>query len=231
MAYRRFGFWNRLFLAFVLSFVVLGLSSAIANVWVLYAGRPVHKANSRQIPNKTVAIVLGAKIFDNNRLSATLRDRLEIARRLYTAKKVKKILLTGGHRTHSNNEVRAMYLWLRKQGIPQKVLYTDHAGFRTLDSMARAVKVFEVEDALIVTQRFHLRRSVFLAKQMGINAEGVIADRRRYSGRMKNQMREFIARFKAVLDIYVLGTQPRYLGKKIPISGPARDSYDKSIPL
>lgn len=181
------------------------------------------------VPRRKVAIVLGARVYADGSPSPSLRDRLYVAWRLYERDRVQKILITGDHGTRGYNEVEAMFRWLREKGVPREALYVDHAGLRTLDSMQRAAKIFEVEEAILCTQRFHLPRSLFLARDAGIDAVGVIADQRVYQARKVNRAREFGARVNAFLDVYVMGTEPKHWGDKIPIDGPSSASYDDSI--
>ena len=173
--------------------------------------------------------MLGARVMASGEPSTSLRDRLFVAWKLYEKGKVQKILVTGDHGQSSYNEVRAMYQWLREKGVPASRIYVDHAGFRTLDSMQRAALIFEVDSAIICTQEFHLARSIYLARDMGIDAVGVRADQRRYAKRAANRRREFVARVVAFMDVNVWARQPRYLGQKIPISGDAQESHDPSI--
>ena len=131
--------------------------------------------------------------------------------------------------TRGYNEVAVMYRYLRERGVPASVIFTDHAGLRTLDSMARAAEVFQVENALVVTQRYHLPRALYLADQYGIKADGLIADRRAYQYRRRDAVRETLARFFALVDRYVLRRGPRHTGPPVPITGPAAASHDDSI--
>ncbi len=173
-----------------------------------------------------VAIVPGARVFADGTPSHALADRLQTAYELYKDGRVGKILVSGDHGTGRYDEVNAMHSWLLERGVPPASIYLDHAGFRTLDTMARAARVFEVERAVICTQRFHLGRSVFLARAAGIDALGVEADRRELLRARHNARREALARVRAWLDVHVLGTKPKFLGPPIPISGPASATHD-----
>ena len=186
-------------------------------------------APASQVPEKTVAMVLGARVWADGTPSASLEDRLAAALSLYRAKKVSRILVTGDNGQSSYNEVAVMHRWLVAQGVPSTAIFADHAGFRTHDSMQRAAKVFEVTKAIVCTQEFHLPRALFLAHAAGIDAVGVTANRRWYRARWKNKVREAMARLVAVGDVWVWGREPRYLGQKIPITGDARASHDQSI--
>ena len=184
--------------------------------------------NLADAPSRTVAIVLGARVYADGRPSPMLEDRLETARALYAAGKVGRILVSGDHGTRGYDEVNGMHRWLVRHGVPDRDVFLDHAGLRTLDTMARAARVFEVRDAIVCTQEFHLARAVFLARQSGIDAVGIVSDRRRYGTEGSARLRELFAQSRAVLDVYVLGTEPHLLGERIPIDGDARATHDRA---
>lgn len=160
-------------------------------------------------------IVLGARVFPDGSPSAALEDRLRCALDLHRQGKVQRILVSGEHGS-----------WLLSQGVPVEDIFWDHAGFRTYDTMERARQIFLVADALICTQLFHLHRSVYLARAAGIDAHGVIADRRGYPARHLDARRETLARARAVLDVLSPLSRPRFLGEPVPIDGSASASHD-----
>ena len=114
---------------------------------------------------------------------------------------------------------------LGAQGVPSEAIFMDHAGFRTLDTMQRAAAVFGVKDAIVVTQDFHLARSLYLAAAAGIDAVGLVADKRKYVYADHYARREFLARVNAFLDV-TLGRKAKILGDRIPITGDARLTHD-----
>lgn len=179
------------------------------------------------VPQKEVAIVLGAKVNPDGAPSMVLRDRLLAAKYLYEANKVRKILVSGDHGAREYDEPKAMYRFLVQHGIPKEHIFLDHAGLRTFDTMARAAKVFGVKDAVICTQKFHLQRSVFLARHHGIDAVGLVSDLRKYRHHSVNLAREFIARSVAVLDAHLLNTQPKYSGPAVSMDGDAHLTHDQ----
>lgn len=188
--------------------------------WVRYSASSRIYLTFDDVPQRTVAIVPGASVRPGGRPSAMLADRLETARALYNRDKVQLILVSGDNRTRHYNETKAMRRWLVKRGVPADDIYSDYAGFRTFDTMERAARVFEVPDAIICTQTFHLYRSVFLARRAGIDAVGMVSDLREYRRARRDQAREYLARSLAFLDTYLLGTDPHFLGPTIPITGP-----------
>lgn len=180
-----------------------------------------------EVPPQPVAIVLGARVYADGRPSHALEDRLAAARDLLLAGKVERILVSGDHGLHSYDEVHVMRQWLLDEGIESRLIYMDHAGFRTLDSMFRAAEVFRVRRAVVCTQAFHLPRSLYLARAAGIDAVGLEADRRMLIGVAYNHSREMLARVRAWLDIHVLNTRPKYLGPPISLEGPASATHDE----
>ena len=207
----------------------VGAGAAGINAWMKSAAEGAMYDDAGDVPERDVAIVLGARVMPSGNPSHALADRLAAALDLWKAGKVRVILVTGDHAAPEYNEVATMFEWLTQRGVPRDRIFVDHAGLRTHDSMQRAVRVFEVESAVVCTQRFHLARSIYLARAAGIDAVGLVADRRVYARRRRDARREFAARVKAWLDIVVLDTQPRHLGPVIPITGPASASHDASI--
>lgn len=190
--------------------------------------RPFLCTATDDVPQRFAAIVPGCRVYPDGTPSAMLEDRLAAALELYRAAKVRKILVSGDHGAASYDEVGAMRRWLEERGVPGEDVFQDHAGFRTRDTMLRAEAVFEVRDAIVCTQEFHLARSVFLARRAGIDAVGVPADRRAYRAMGINRLRETYARAAAFLDARLLHTGPRFYGPKIPITGDGRATRDDS---
>ena len=176
-------------------------------------------------PASYVALVPGASVYANGQPSEILADRLDKAFELYEAGKVKRFLLSGDHSTRTYNEVKAMKNYLNKKGVPDSVLFTDHAGLDTYSSMVRAARVFEVDSLIVVTQTFHLRRAVYIARKLGLTAYGYRADVHRYPSINYLMIRESFAGIKAVFEV-LFHVNPRFGGEKIPITGDSSKSYD-----
>lgn len=201
-------------------------------VWVVVAHVVVaHSAAERiyerltDVPARYVAIVLGARVHQGGQLSAVLDNRVQCAADLYRAGKVRRVLVSGDHGQRSYDEVNAMARALLARGVPKSAVFLDHAGFRTLDSMQRAQEVFSVHGATVCTQRFHLPRSLFLARHFGIDAVGFVADRREYWSALHNTLRERVAIAAALLDV-LTGRSARYLGPRYPIDGDSERTHD-----
>jgi vancomycin permeability regulator SanA len=167
------------------------------------------------IPVERVAIVFGAGIRPDGRLSRILADRVDAAIELYRAGRVAKLLMTGDNSQVDYDEVSAMRRYAAGRGIPEEDITLDYAGFRTYDSCYRARAIFGVERAVLVTQRYHLPRAVYTCRVLGIDAVGLgTPDWEAYPDRAIAiyTMREVAATFVALLEVHVTRPLPRFLG-------------------
>lgn len=224
MKYKRYTIYFFLFLSAILllSMILIDLS------FELFYKKSSIIHNYRNSPNATVAIVPGASVI-KNRPSIVLKDRLECAYLLYKNRKVKKILLSGDNGTVSYNEVKPMLIFMLQRNVKKEDIFVDHAGFRTLDTILRARDVFKVRDAIIVTQKFHQPRAIYLASKAGLKVFSFEADQRIYQNRRFNRVREFFARTLAWMDINLFHTDPKYLGKEYFIEGSGIPTWKGSI--
>ncbi len=170
-----------------------------------------------QAPKAQVAMVLGASVASSGKLSPVLKERADVAAWLYEHHVVSKILVTGDNSTLQYDEVYPVGKYLLALGIPQKDIFLDYAGFDTYSSMYRARDVFRVTSLLIISQRFHLPRAIFIARSLGLDARGIdaAAPGEKY---FVYSLREIPASFKATLDVLFART-PKYLGAQFPVSG------------
>ena len=143
-----------------------------------------------------VAIVLGARVERDGTASDTLHDRVLTGVELYTAGKAGKLLLSGGGREPAVMKKLALEL-----GVPEADIVLDDLGTRTLESCSRARHVFGIEKAIVVTQDYHLARSLYLCRSFGVEAIGANAKRREYLGERYAWVREYLSRVKAWYDI------------------------------
>jgi SanA protein len=163
------------------------------------------------IPPSPVAIVFGAGLNEEGRPSDALADRLITAASLYNNGTVEKILVTGDNITDEYyNEPAAMSTFLVTWGIPEEAIAQDFAGARTYDSCIRAKEIWNIDEAILVTQAFHLPRALFTCNALGLESIGVIADRQPYVFANYYETREWFATYKALLDVYLL--KPEYIG-------------------
>ena len=169
-----------------------------------------------EAPARRVAIVFGAGITGDWRPLPALADRVWTAAELYKAGKVDKLLMSGDNRTIEYNEPEAMRRYALEQGVPDEDIVLDYAGRRTYDTCHRAGYIFGVEDAVLITQAFHLDRALYTCDKLGIDAVGVAADRREYYSIGFWWWRELAAVTAAWLDLNWLHPLP-VLGEREPI--------------
>lgn len=153
-----------------------------------------------EVPEEQVAIVYGAAV-RNGRLTTILRDRMDTAIALYEVGKVQQIIVSGSYNNAYYNEPEAMMAYAIQQGIPAEDIYPDYGGWRTYDTCYRAKHTFGVDQAILVTQAFHLPRAIFTCRALGIEAVGVTADVRTYRGEDWYAVREFGATLQALVDV------------------------------
>ncbi len=170
-----------------------------------------------QIPRTKIALVLGtSKYVKQSRrtyYNAYYAYRIKAAAKLYQAKKVDGILVSGDNSTEFYDEPSQMTEDLIKLGVPAQYINQDYAGFRTLDSIVRAKEVFGLENYTIVSQKFHCQRALYIAKAKGQNPIAFSASDIQFVAGTKTRLREVFARFKAFLDCKILKTNPKFLGK------------------
>ena len=170
-----------------------------------------------KIPENEVGLLLGTSPkLKNGKNNLYFDHRITAAIELYKAGKIKYILISGDNRRRNYNEPEYMKKALIQGGVPEEAIYLDYAGFRTLDSVVRAKKVFGQNRITVISQQFHNARAVYIAGKNGMEAIGFNAqDVDTYSG-LKTQIRESLARVKVFLDLFTR-KQPRFLGEKIII--------------
>jgi SanA protein len=207
----------------VLKWTVISTLSLVVVIWVTYAFTSSatahsHSALVEEVPRVKVALVLGtSEYLTNGNENLYFSYRIQAAVALYRAGKANYFLVSGDNAQANYNEPKKMQQALVEQGIPAANIILDYAGFRTLDSVVRAQKVFGQDSILIVSQKFHNQRALYIAQSKGINAFGFDAqDVQQYAG-VKTHIREYLARVKMMLDLYILHTKPKFLGEQVTI--------------
>lgn len=169
----------------------------------------------RLVPANNVGLVLGTSpSLTDGRSNLYFTYRIQAAARLYHAGKVKHLIVSGDNHIKGYNEPEEMKLALMKLGVPEKAITLDFAGFRTLDSVIRCQKIFGQSRFTVISQEFHNQRALFIARAYGIDAIAFNAKDVSGNGKTRTLVREPLARFKAVLDLYVLDKEPHFLGKR-----------------
>ena len=187
----------------------------IALTRMIFLGKAsAHTFSQDNVPSRPVAIVFGAEVKKDGTPSVVLRDRLETAVALYKSGKVEKLLMSGDNRFVDYNEPEAMRRYALGLGIPDTDIVLDYAGRRTYDTCYRAKEIFGVNSAVLVTQRFHLPRALFLCNAFGIDAIGVESENYYYLKRLRFywNIRELLASVQSVGDVYLFKPLP-VLGK------------------
>jgi SanA protein len=200
----------------VLLGVLVLLAPLALRAWVGQRTAGLIYTEAIDAPSSPAAIVLGAGYLPGGRLSNALADRMDTAIALYQAGTVNKLLLTGDNRFADYNEPAAMAAYAQARGVPREDLVLDYAGRRTYDSCYRASAIFGAEQAILVTQAFHLPRALYTCNQLGLQTVGVVADRRSYFRATWYQLRELFALTRAWLDVNLFKPVP-VLGDPIPV--------------
>ena len=163
-------------------------------------------------------LVLGARVWENGQPSGILKDRINTGVALYQSGASDRLLMSGDHGQDDYDEVNAMKEYAAGQGVEPGVIFMDHAGFSTYESVYRARDIFQIKTVVIVSQQYHLYRALYIAQRLGLDAYGVPCDRRGYNPYLLFSMRETLARCK---DFFysIFQPLPTYLGDVIPITG------------
>lgn len=196
-----------MFAAFALA--GLGLFAA-ANLAIASYG--VSDSLDNVLPRKYALLLGTSKFTRSGMVNPYYRYRIVAAVELYKAGKVKKIIASGDNSSKYYNEPATMRDDLAAAGVPKDDILMDFAGFRTLDSVARCKSKFGVEDPLIITQAYHAKRALYLADRLGLGGAAAYAAKAPDSAsyRLRNELRESLARTLAFLDTSVLGTRPKF---------------------
>jgi SanA protein len=169
------------------------------------------------VPPQKAVLVLGAARYLGDRQNLYFTYRIQAAKELYEAGKVKVFIVSGDNSRKDYNEARDMRDALVEVGIPDSIIHCDYAGLRTLDSVVRMKEIFGQDSFIVVSQKFHNERAIFLARHYdltayGYNAKDVALSRLSY----RTKIREVFARVKVFVDI-ATGKGPKYLGDPIEI--------------
>ena len=189
-----------------------------ANIWVVTSTKDKVFSDYHQLPYSQVALVLGTsnKLTDGSP-NPYFENRIRTASTLYRSGKVTHFILSGDNRSVYYNEPMEMKKALIKEGVPDSVITLDYAGLRTLDSIVRSKEIFGQDKITIITQPFHCYRAIFISQFYHIDAVAIQAIEPSPEVMVKVYVREYFARAKAVIDLYILKTAPRHLGEKEPL--------------
>ena len=153
------------------------------------------------VEKASAALIFGAYVDPYGTPCPVLQDRLQTGFELYRQGLVAKLILSGDHGQEGYDEVGAMRVFLENKGVAKPDLFLDHGGLDTFDSLYRAREMFQARNLILVTQSFHLKRALFIGRSLGLDVQGVAADRRRIPEIRSLERRELAANFKAVFDL------------------------------
>lgn len=219
----------KIFLAFAVVFlaIVLGINGFVK----VTAGKRITTVEQLKEEKETdkqidAVLVLGAQVKADGSLSKMLKERLDTGISIYKAGLTDRMIMSGDHGRDDYDEVNAMKSYAIEQGVPSECIFMDHAGFSTYESMYRAKEIFEAENLVVVTQKYHMYRALYDANALGIEAKGVTCDTKVYRGDKYRKLREAAARIKDV-GYTIAKPKPTYLGDVIPVTGNGDATNDK----
>lgn len=186
-----------------------------ANIWVVKSTESRVFQDTDQVSDHRVALVLGTshKLVGGG-ANPFFDHRMDRAAELYKLGKIDHFIVSGDNRTRYYNEPSEMRKALVARGVPSRAITLDYAGLRTLDSVVRSKEIFGQDKIIIITQFFHSYRALFISDYYGIDAIAMGAEEPVLEAAFKVRIREYFARAKAVLDLYILHTHPQHLGEK-----------------
>ncbi len=210
--------WRKVMWIGIYAFLIFIILLIMGNGWVIISTRQAIFTDYAKLPANPVGLVLGT----SNRLTdgspnPFFDDRMQVAADLYKLGKVSHIIVSGDNRTRFYNEPLMMKRALVNLGVPDSAITLDYAGLRTLDSVIRSKEIFGQNHITIITQPFHSYRAIFISHYYHIDAVAMVVRESPQDASVKIYIREYFARAKAILDLYILKTAPRYLGDKEPI--------------
>lgn len=210
---------KRMFIGAAILLLLLTGAVAGSHFWVRSVAGSRCYDRPADLPDGEVAVVLGCSPKIGQQTNLFYLYRIEAAAELYRTGKAKAFIVSGDNSTHAYDEPTAMKESLIAAGVPEHDIYCDYAGFRTLDSVVRAEAIFGQRRFVVVSQRFHNERAVFLARQHGLDAVAYNARDVRARAGLMTHLREYLARVNAVLDVTLLQTEPKFYGPKVKIGG------------
>lgn len=176
--------------------------------------------------NADCILVLGAGVRSDGTPSPVLEDRILQGVLLYNNGASNRILMSGDNTRKGYDEVNTMKKYAMNKGVASENIFMDHAGISTYDSIYRVKEIFQADKIIIVTQKYHLYRALYIADSLGIDAYGVSANPRIYAGQEMRELREIVARTKDFMKC-IIKPPSKYLGEVISISGDGNVTNDR----
>lgn len=210
---------NRMIKIMIIGIIILMIAIFSLNIYVVNNTKNeiVKEENVSNIDGVDCILILGAGIW-GDKPSPMLEDRLKEGITLYKKGTTKKIIMSGDHSREDYDEVKIMKEYAESEGVPSEDIFMDHAGFSSYDSVYRAKEIFGVQKMIIVTQKYHLYRSLYIAKKLGIEAYGIESNLRTYPGQVFREIREILARDKDYFKC-IMKPEASIMGEKISLDG------------
>ena len=211
----------------IIVFIIITIMVFGINLYVKLSTKKqiIEEDEYKKLTDVDCIIILGAGIWDN-KPSPMLEDRLLEGIKLYKNNVSDKIIMSGDHGREEYDEVNTMKNYAIENGVLSEDIFMDHAGFSTYESIYRVKEIFKAKKIVIVTQKYHLYRALYIANKLGIEAYGVGSDPRQYVGATYREIREIMARDKDFVKC-IFKLKPTYLGDTIPVSGNGDITNDK----
>ena len=187
------------------------------NLWVINSTKNQLYSDMATLPFRKTGILLGTNKSWRGTENPYFKYRITAAVDLFRAGKIKHIIVSGDNHLTYYDEAKDMKDSLIKQGVPDSCITLDYAGFRTLDSMIRCLEIFGQDSVTVISQAFHNERAIFIANYYKMHAVAFNATDPSPAFSVQTNIREYFAKFKAVLDLYVLHTAPHFLGQKVKV--------------
>lgn len=205
--------WLKRLVAGILLLLVVIISAC--NIWIVKSTEEQVFSDLKLLPDHRIALVLGTSYRSvGGGPNPFFQNRIEMAATLYALGKIDHFILSGDNSSKYYNEPMEMKKALIKKGVPASAITLDYAGLRTLDSVVRSKKIFGQNKITIITQPFHSYRALFISRYYDMDAVAMVAEDPELEQTFKVRLREYLARTKAVLDLYIFKTDPRFLGEK-----------------
>lgn len=220
---------KKLKLTFII-FIIIGIITVsgvfMVNWFVKLSTKDKIIENYTNIKDADAILILGCEVKPDGSLSLMLKDRLDKGIELYKNGVATKVIVSGDHGRDDYDEVNAMKKYMIQNEVPSEDIFMDHAGFNTYDSMYRAKNIFNVNKCVVVTQKYHLYRSIYIGNALEMETYGVPAQNIKYVGQLGRDIREVLARDKDVVKC-IFKPQATYMGDTIPVSSNGDITNDK----
>jgi SanA protein len=198
-------------------FILVIATTWFCNRWVINSTRGQLYNTVESVPFRKIGLLLGTNKTWHGAENPYFKYRIDAAVELYRAGKIKHIIVSGDNHLSYYDEAKDMKDSLLKQGVPDSCITLDYAGFRTLDSMVRCLEIFGQDSVTVISQAFHNERAIFIANYYKMHAVAFNAQDPPTVFSLQTRVREYLAKFKAVLDLYLLHTSPHFLGEKVKV--------------